>query len=202
MSMKTNKRGTLKILIIVVLSILIVLALVVFLCPLPFHKEFKCIRIRLDEPSYEEEVLIGFDGYYHLNLFSEDSFSGVMTTVYSNQKDSAEITGLLISKEGAYLYVHQADDGSVYISAHSAPLPLEEDSLKNKEVRFCGGRLDSERFFKRFAFLSCAEVPAGQHHGWDFWNWNETDGICIVPDCEDYESARQYLVEMGIIQMD
>ena len=200
--MKRNKKRTLKILSVVFLTILIVLTLLVFLCPFPIHKEFKCIRIKLDEPSYQEEIWIGFDGYYHLNLFSNDSFSGVMTTAFLNQESSMEIAGMQLSKEGTYLYYRMEEDGSEHLSAYSVPLPSGNDSPDDKETGYCMGRLDSERFFKRFAFLVCADIPAGQYHGWDFWNWSETDGICVIPDCADYESARRYLEEMGIIQPD
>ena len=82
------------------------------------------------------------------------------------------------------------------------PVNLSHIVSSYKVFHYCMGRLDSERFFKRFAFLVCADIPAGQYHGWDFWNWSETDGICVIPNCADYESARRYLEEMGIIQPD
>ena len=184
-----------------VLAVAVSLTLLLFLCPLPFHKEYKCIKIQLNEPTYEMEVVVRFDGYYHLNLFANDSFSGKMTTSLLNQESSLTFPEIPLSKEGTYLYYHLSADGSVYGSVHGEPTSFDNRPLYVGEDWGCIGCLKTERFFKRFAVLCCADARAGEELHRTNWNWNEVEGICMVSDCTDHESARKKLTEMGIIPM-
>ena len=179
--------------------------LLAFLCPLPFHKEYKCIQIWLRDPTYKREVTVRFDGFYHLNLFKDDSFSGTMTSTLhfgpsNDLRSSVELSEIPLNKGKTYLYYRQIPDDSAQGFASSDPDLFKDTPPDAGEYVFCGGRMDAQRFLKGFAYLTCDVMSTG-HEDWNGrgWVW---DGVCTVPDCTDYESARAYLQEMGSIPLD
>ena len=189
----------------VVLTLLL-LFLLIFLVPLPFHKEYKCVKVCLRDPSFQQDITLRFDGTYHLNLFTDDSFSGTMTMAYQidpavGGQTTLSFSELVLRKDGTYIYYLKTADGSLQGFASDDPQAFKNKALDAGTEGFCIGRLDSKRFLKEFAFLTCDDMKFGRRENWNGrgFIWDE---VCIVPDCTDYESARAYLQEMGVVPQD
>ena len=108
---------------------------------------------------------------------------------------------LVLRKDGTYIYYLKAADGSLQGFASDDPQAFKNGSLDAGTEGFCIGRLDSNRFLKEFAFLTCDDMKLGRRESWKGrgFIWDE---VCIVPDCTDYESARAYLTQLGVIAED
>lgn len=166
-----------------ILPILLVLVLLLFLCPLPFRKEFKCIEIKLDDPSYQRECTVRFDGKYRLNMFTDDSFEGkLQIDIYP--ETSREATRIQINKK------------------YGNSLRWNRTTQSGNEV-YDLGLLHGSRLLGRFAICVLDKQAEGTAAEWkeggNWGSWSTTSGYCIVPNCSNYEDAVRYLSKMGII---
>ena len=191
--------------------VLIILVFFVLLIPIHVSRQCKCIEIKLDDPSYQRECTITIDGYYHINLFCSDSFSGKFTVSLYRQT-MADLSPLSIQSSGTpVLYsriITDSRDRDVNGGIHD---PSDSSSMEQTSIveQFRLGHLKAKWLFRKFVICVYSDNITADSSGWkqsqdmsDWGTWNAEAGYCIVPDCMDYESARKYLAEMGIISLD
>ena len=75
-SMENRRMYRYKRTIIIILAIGIILAFVV---PFPVHKHYTATECEIGNYNYKKAVDIDIEGWYFLNLFSSDTFSGYVS---------------------------------------------------------------------------------------------------------------------------
>ena len=183
--MKVEKDYRIKSRIELVLLLLSVIVVILFLCPIPIHKEYTCLEIKLDDPFYQRECVVSVDGLYYLNIFSADSFDGdLLVSSYAETK--GECGEILCTREGWPLFYNKR----------------ELNSNGNAE-EFCLGKLVSTRLFQKFVICVYSDNPSSDSDRWkesgDWGVWNDINGYCIVPNCSTYERAVEIISSLGII---
>jgi len=178
---------------VIVLSLSFVLLAVVllFTIPIKINKTLSAIEIKLDDPSYLQECNITITGFYHLNLFVDDTFEGAIA-VSGYSQTLEKMSTVHLSKEGCSLYYHRFEEG------------LYDEDGRLKRFEYSLGNIMIGRFFNNMVIAVYSDNPLDKDRGWkeygSWGTWNERDGYCIVSNVSSYEEAVQTLLARGVIQ--
>ncbi|WP_411676323.1 hypothetical protein [Caproicibacter sp.] len=176
--------------LIQIFFILLSIIILFHLIPIPFHSVYDAKEIKLDDPSYLENCQIHISGYYHLNVFQEDTFSGQIT-VSDYRLTSEKMSDVKISSNGDHL------DYSFQETCRGNSPPVK--------MCYSLGLMFSKRFFHDLCILVYEEntqnknggaVQFGKPTG---WVWGEENGYCIVPNASSREEALNKLRKLGLI---
>lgn len=165
--------------IVFAISVLVIVA--AFLVPLPIHREYRAVEIKLDDPAYRRECTIVMDGSYVLNRpFADDRFEGdLVVSLYPETAEADGLSALILGKEGSPLcYWRYVSDG---------PNPSRPD-----REEFILGSILSNVFLTDFVICIQGDNPSsesGWKDGGSWGGWNDRTGYCIVTNCDSYEEA-------------
>lgn len=79
----------------------LILSLLVYNIPFPIQKSYDAIEINMADENIKINRTIKINGYYHLNLFSNDTFTGLFEiSGYEHVVKDYEFRGVEISRSG------------------------------------------------------------------------------------------------------
>ena len=172
------------------LTILLVLILAVLNVPFPVKSEVPALEIKLDDPSYVVERTITVSGYYHINVFKENSFRGQISVSDYCLTSDKMVSPIYLGKESSPLeyYGYQKDPPS---SPHA-------DRYNYKLGYIC-----AKPFMGDPMIMVLSENPlhtdAGAMTGAGSWgNWSEENGVCIVPYAKNRDEAISTLIKRDL----
>lgn len=148
-----------------IIFVLLLIALCVFNIPIPIDRAVDALEVDLDDDSHVVQRTVTLKGYYHINLFSSDSFSGIMTVSdYGFTDGSLTMQDLLVGD--------------------NTPIRYQTESSPGELIYF--GSLWSSRFLNDIMIWSYTD-----NEGNVLEDRTTADGIVIVSGVNSYEEAVQ-----------
>ena len=120
-----------------IIQILVIITVVIILCvyniPFPVHKTYSALEINMADASHCEARTISIDGYYHINLFSDDHFSGSFEiSGYEELYTDHQLLDAAVSESGASLIYEQISDSGESPPDHFLLGKLYSDFMLSK----------------------------------------------------------------------
>jgi len=166
-----------------VIGIIALFALASLIIPIPVHRVYNAVEIKLDDPSYLVSRKVEIRGLYHWNILTNDMFEGRII-VPDYELTSNRMSNLYFSDDGWPLeyYLSGSDTND-----HAIP------------DTFFLGRIYSKSWFRQMVITVFGESKGleGRQGG-----WSTVDGYCIVPLAKSRNEAMKILLKHGLISED
>ncbi|MBF4693454.1 hypothetical protein [Fusibacter ferrireducens] len=166
-----------------IITLVVLFAIVLHLIPIPFHKTYEAIEIKLDDPNYLEYTKVHIDGLYKINI-GDDAFDGHIGV------EGYDVT------EGEVIW-------DIKISTHLNLSGLSYQLDTDRDPMYSFGNIISEPFFKHFALVVWDNIAENKKDVFripDHGHWSGTDGYCIVPNVTTREEALKALKALNMIK--
>jgi len=166
-----------------IMQIIAVLMLGALIIPIPVHRKYDAVEIKIDDPSYLVSCQVEIRGQYHWNIFTSDMFEGQII-IPDYELTSNRMSNVYFSDEGWPL--------EYYISGSNVNGPAIGDSI------FLG------RFYSKPWFNQMVITVYGENKGLEGnqGGWSTVDGYCIVPLAKNRDEAMKILLKHGLINED